>query len=181
MYKNILIIILIGLNIFLVYSNITKQNEIRSMIVKESQTEISSTYKKALFLLETEDTLSLSTNIALLIFITDRSCIACIKTEINFINKIWDNFSDQMSIIYVGSEQSDVLKQFDINFDYKIIKSYKNFFNREINIENPTSFLVLNKKTVFDVHIAEQGSSKKSELFFNRMEVFLKAYNQIEE
>jgi len=165
----ILIATIIVLNIFLLYTNIQRQNRVNILegqLTKCEQQIISTTQTNEdiqlpVSLINNENTLSLIT------IFTERGCSPCIIEEIKLLNDMYSEY-EQFINIYLIRGSRGYLTRMGAMFRYENLTTMPNLLN--IHIDNPVSFLVDRNNTVQLIHKAETGNPEKSRRFFERVE-----------
>lgn len=167
--KRTIIVAIVLLNIFLLYTNIQRQNRVNiltgQLAVCEQQsirhTQTSTVIQIPVSLINHENSLSLIT------FFTERGCSPCVIEEIIHLNEIYPRYEQLIDIYLIGGS-SGYLTQLGAAFAYRNVEDIPDFGN--IHIDNPVSFLIDRNNTIQLIHKAEIGNPEKSRLFFERVE-----------
>jgi len=167
--KTPMIIGIILLNIFLLYTNIQRQNRVNILSGQLTsceqrniyQTQANPEIQLPLSLIKNENTFSLITLFSI------QGCSPCVIEEIRLLNEIYFRYARLMDI-YLLSDSGGYLANRGAMFHYEKLTSIPELQN--IHFDNPVSFLVDRNNTVQLIHKAETGNPEKSRMFFKRVE-----------
>lgn len=167
--KAVIIITIILLNLFLLYTNIQRQNRINiltnQLTACEQQSVRSSKYYDQVHipgnLVNNKNTLSLIT------LFSEQGYSPCVIEEIRLLNEIYFRYARLMDI-YLLSDSGGYLANRGAMFHYEKLTSIPELQN--IHVDNPVSFLVDRNNTIQLIHKAETGNPEKSRMFFKRVE-----------
>ncbi len=167
--KTLIFVTLISLNIFILYTNIQRQNRVNILTGQLTaceqqsirQTQTSTVIQIPVNLINHENSLSLIT------FFTERGCSPCVIEEIELLNEMYSRY-EQLIDIYLVNGSSGYLTQLGAAFKYRYIEEIPGFLN--IPIGNPVSLLVDRNNTIQLIHKTETGNPEKSRIFFERVE-----------
>ncbi|MEO9887516.1 MAG: hypothetical protein ABJR05_09075 [Balneola sp.] len=175
---SIVVIFLVGLNLFLAYSNYSKKTQLEAYLVTE-QTEVLTSN------LNSHEKTSLSTNYItnnqiklpkkgpkLVVFIDEGGCQYCIEKEVKLLNQLHEIHDEHLDVYLLSNNYSLLKRLYNAKFDYKLLDRDILVSDAEIIIHNPVSFLIDNSGLIQVEHFAEKDNPSKSETFYTKMESF---------
>lgn len=163
-----IIILLILLNLFMLYTNIKRHNQLniltKQLMECEQNSRLSSSKWKKPRL--PEYLIRGNSKLLLITFFSDGGCAPCIREEIEFINELYTKYNSFINIYLIGDNNIN-LTSFGANFDYEVIAEQGELY--KLRVENPVSILIDRNRTIQFIHYAEPGNSEKSRSFYNRV------------
>ncbi len=166
--KHIIILLIILLNIFLLYTNIQRQNRVNILTNQLTACEQQSVRSSKFFdevqlpgnLVNNKNTLSLIT------FFSEQGCSPCVVEEIRFLNDLYIKYQPFIDI-YLTDGSDNYLNRFGAAFEYRTVEQVQDL--ADLNVDNPVSLLIDRNNTVQMMHKSETGNPEKSRLFFERV------------
>ena len=167
--KVVIIITIILLNLFLLYTNTQRQNRIsiltNQLIACERQSVRSSKYHDEIHLpgnlVNNKNTLSLIT------LFSEHGCSPCVIEEIRLLNETYFRYAQFVDIYILGDSEKYLTNRGAV-FHFENLTYIPGL--EDVNIDNPVSFLVDRNNTIQLIHKAETGNPEKSRRFFERVE-----------
>lgn len=172
-----LIIALVGINIFAMYTNVERQNEINSLkseinqnifrlnLLKDGEVKHSGVVRN-------ESRLS-----KLFVFIPQSSCGSCLDYEIPNLNEFYESYGERTEVYLVGN-QTSVLENYGAEFDYKIIDPSENIFNYNLTFLNPIIVLVNGNNEMIYLYLSDVNGEEKSNSFYNKMDILFTEFKK---
>lgn len=163
-----IIILLILLNLFMLYTNVRRQNRVGILTQRLSECEQNSglslsqwrTMRLPDYLITKDRKLSLIT------FFSDGGCAPCVLMEVEFLNNLYLQHDPFMNIYLIGDNRRNPTL-FGANFEYEVIAAEPEL--DKLHIDNPVSVLIDRNRTIQFIHRAEIGNGEKSKAFYNRV------------
>ncbi len=166
--KSLVILLIVMLNLFLLYTNIQRQNRVNILTnqlnVCEQQSIRSSQFYDEVQLpgnlINNKHTLSLIT------FFSEQGCSPCVVEEIRFLNDLYVKYQSFIDI-YLTDGSDNYLNRLGAAFEYRTVEHVLDLV--DLNVDNPVSLLIDRNNTVQMVHKAETGNPETSRFFFERV------------
>lgn len=181
----IVTLILLGFNIWLLYTNDKRQEQIDLL---NSQIQSLNTVTKANSTdwgieqegntiariihpevhLNTEGT-------TLSIYFTDQGCSFCIENEVENLNKLWKKYPQKIKIFLMSYNKFFLKRLYGAVFSYKVIAPEEKLLDNNFSFANPIAILSDENNIVQLLHIAEKDNEVKSDKFYQRMNSLLES------
>lgn len=173
-YIFIIITILVILNFYSLYSNIklriytntlkTQYEDLKRDKVYGS-IEVVTTFRHPEIVIPQNDYL-------LVVLFADRGCSSCYEYEVPNLNKLYQNYSSNIIVYYVGNN-SMTLDDASPEFQYTQISPYYPILDTDFVLTNTTIFLLDKNSVIQQVYKAEIGNRSKSSIFYNRIASYM--------
>lgn len=170
------LILVIGLNIYMSYKLYFK--DIEYQYLYEEYNEIANSFiGESSNLIENGKLIHPQVNLPkegfrLKIFIPQTSCPECLTYEIPQINDLFKKHQEMMDI-YLPARDDINDEEYNVQFDYKIINPTASLYDINVSTTNPTASLVDNKGKIYVMYMSEVGNEKKSDIFFQKIDILL--------
>ena len=165
--------ILIVLNIFLLYSNVDRQNQIDLLKSGFSNQDRTGEILNATTISHSGVELT-PRKISLLVFFPDISCSSCMEYEVRNLNSMYKKFYSHIQVYVIGRD-STLLDRYGSEFPVSLIHSSESVFDADIQFVNPFVVLTDPEGNLHTFYLSEADNYEKSNRFWQRMEVFFKA------
>lgn len=168
-------LLLLTMNVFLLYTNIERQNEINVLNAQKKSFD-----QRSLVGLGEIDSLKHSevqfkgAGFFLSIFIPPASCSSCLEFEVPNINNLYDEHSEKVEV-YILGQNDKFLNTYGFTHNVMVINPMEPVFDEEFNFMNPVAVLTDSLGVVHDFYVAEVGNVKASDRFYKRMDSFFNA------
>ncbi len=156
------------LNLFLLYTNVERQNAINALNSQLIYYEDYVHRNEAEFSIINEALQFPDKNLFLITLFTDRGCASCLNYEIPNAETFSSAFNDRHRVFLV-SDDDIFLKHRGVGFAYSVFDTYDHILNTEFTFSGTAAFLVDGNGVIHDVYIAEIGNQEKSDQFYSRM------------
>lgn len=172
----IVIFVLLTCNVFLLYTNIDRQNEINALATVQN-VEPETTMLSAGEILDQNtkivhpEVALPKTGVSLVVFFTIRSCSSCLEYEVPNLNSFYNQFPENTEA-YLITGGKPFLEKYGATFDAKIISPADSVFNASIPVDNSVAAVVDSSGTVQSIYLSEVGNKPKSDRFYERMNTF---------
>ena len=157
------------LNIFLLYTNIQRQNRITILtgrLIACEQKNVHLTNKDANLTLP-KDFINNKNPISLITIFTDRGCSPCVADEISFLNNLNRKYHPFINVYQIGGFEH-YLNRYGAVFEYRNNEHLSELSS--LIVDNPISLIIDRNNTLLLIHKAETGNPEKSRIFFERVE-----------
>lgn len=164
------IIGLIALNIFSLYSNLKRQHEVNQLtqLLEELESEIVWGGVDVFARITHPDISLPSQGLTLVVLFTDKSCPSCLVYEVSYLNDFYSQHGAFVQVYYVSHKQPD-LANYGADFPFNHISPNQPLLDTDFTFTNTVAFLVDGQSVVQQVYRAEVGNKNKSRLFYKRM------------
>lgn len=176
---SIIIVLLIGLNLFLAYSNYSKKAGLKAHTSSEEPTEFFSDNNTNELVISSNTNFIVNPDInipetgyKLLVFIDEAGCHYCIEKEVELLNELDSVYSNNLDVYFLSNNPSTLSRLYNAKFDYGALDRDVLITGAEIQIHNPVSFLIDNSGLIQIAHFAEKDNPGKSEIFYGKMTSF---------
>lgn len=172
---NIFIACLLGLNVFLLYTNIQRQNEINNLRSVQSKVTTASavTLSKDASLIHPDIILN-RTGLTFSIIVPQNSCSSCLEFEVPNINELYQEYPEQVQV-YVLGQNERFLFPYGFTNQVPVIDPMKPVFDHEFDFMNPVAVVTDSDGIIHNFYAAEVGNAEKSDRFYKKMDRFLNA------
>ena len=167
----VIIIILVGFNVFLLSKDSNLENRVESLnsLVETQENQLSIMRQSQNIDTLSDDFLKLpGSDISLLVFFPTSSCSSCLIYEVQNFNNFYSKYQPRARAYVLGSDRS-VLERSGAEFLFQTMAIKKFVMQTGINHTNPIALLVDSNGMVHDTYLAEVGNETKSNRFYERM------------
>ena len=168
--------ILVGLNIWLLFSVNAKNETIEELSILLEQQALNQPALddfKSYRLVE-EHMLRNAETYKLAIIFSDQGCQSCIEDEVAILNELHRSVPQFFDAYLITHRYSNYLSRlFGAKFEYHILDPETPIFDTEVPIVEPVAALIDSTGRVGRLHRAEIGNKEKSIQFYTQMERFL--------
>lgn len=169
-YLYFIIPILFLLNLFLLHTNVERQDTINALNAQlifhedKMQTHVAK-FSPVPGAIELP-----ASGLYLVIVFTDQGCVSCLSYEIPNAEKFINSFGSN-SLVYLVSHNwnTEYLNRHGAGFSYTAIESHGQLIETDYAFINTAAFIVDASGIIHDVYLAETGNREKSERFYQRM------------
>lgn len=170
-----LIVCLVGLNVFLLYTNIQRQNEINNLrsVHSKATTASAPTLSKDASLIHPDIILN-PTGLTFSIIVPQNSCSSCLEFEVPNLKELHKKHSKQVQV-YVLGQNERFLFPYGFTSQVPVVDPMKPVFDHEFDFMNPVAVVTDSAGTIYDFYVAEVGNVEKSDQFYKKMDRFLNA------
>lgn len=171
----IFLVCLAGLNLFLLYTNVQRQNEINNLRSSNSKTTAASTpiLSKEATLIHPDIALK-PDGLSFSIIVPQNSCSSCLEFEVPNINDLYREYPDQVQLYILGQDEQ-FLSPYGFTHTSQVIDPMKPVFDHEFDFVNPVAVITDSEGIIHKFYAAEVGNVEKSDRFYKRIESFFNA------
>ncbi len=175
-YFIIVIALLAGLNIFLLYTNLQRQNIINELKAVQLRAQNENVESENIKQFISKDVRLTQPEVALpdvgpelYVFFTIRSCGNCLRYEIPNLNEFYKKYPEKTNVYLLTKGGRFLKEDYGAIFPVTIIDPAKPIFNVTVNFSNPIAVLVDPSGTVYTIYYSQVGNKTKCNLFYNNM------------
>jgi hypothetical protein len=172
------LVCLTALNIFLLYTNVQRQNEINTLrsvqSIKPTTTSSAPSLSKDATLIHPDIALQ-TEGLTVSVIVPQNSCSSCLDFEVPNINKLYNQHSEEVQVYILGQNER-FLAPYGFKHTARVIDPMQPVFkNQEFDFMNPVAVVSDAEGTIHNFYAAEVGNKEKSDRFYARMDRFLNA------
>jgi len=174
------LIILVGLNIWLLYGKLNLQQEVNRLQVESlKKAGITSTTTEPINFSGPE--LAVAKPLKMIAIFTDYGCGSCVISEIKHLNDWSRNYPNALQIFYQGAT-NNYLEEVGAEFEYQEVESARDLFNVTMPVGNPIAVIVDENNTAQILHtndLSRLGSDRRRTNFYKQAEsLFASVYGE---
>mgnify|MGYP003565251188 CR=1 FL=1 len=167
-------IALVLLNIFLMITNVERQNEVESLLdfIEQNHKNLDEFIIEGGRVTHPEIDYDNDSDFTLLIFIPEKSCPDCLIYEIPNLNSFHKEYTEHVDVFVIGNNK-EFLNQYEAEFSALLLETNSVITEPQMDHLNPYAYLVDSKGNIQSMYYAEVGNERKSKLFYQRMGDFI--------
>ncbi len=169
----VLLNVLLGIKVYLLTEQITKINDEKNNLhlrfyEYEDYSSLLNPVDYKYKIIEYLGKLKANSDFNLIAFFDEKTCPACIISEINYLNDLYSDYSNNIIVCFFG-EKFSLLKDLGAKFDYIKLSKREKIFSKKMDYNAPVSFLINRNKEIIDINKTEKGVSIKSRIFYDKV------------